>query len=87
MKTFTNLAAYILIFLVLYVCNDDVFVDDFRSSDSEFTLDGNGDATTIRYASSNWALIWMYTNDSEISYQYKIYDANDRLILEDQTAY
>lgn len=54
MKTFTNLAAYILIFLVLYGCNDDVFVDDFRSSDSEFTLDGNGDATTIRFASSNW---------------------------------
>lgn len=52
MKTFVNLAAYILIFLVQYGCNDDVFVDDFRSSDSEFTLDGNGDDVTIRFASS-----------------------------------
>ena len=41
MKTIVNLTAYILILLGLYSCNDDVFVDDFRTSDSEFTLDGN----------------------------------------------
>ena len=42
MKTIVNLTAYILILLGLYSCNDDVFVDDFRTSDTEFTLDGNG---------------------------------------------
>ena len=84
MKTFVNLAAYILIFLVQYGCNDDVFVDDFRSSDSEFTLDGNGDDVTIRFASSNWDLMWMYTYDSEFSCQYEIYDADNRLIMREQ---
>lgn len=87
MKTFVNLAAYILIFLVQYGCNDDVFVDDFRSSDSEFTLDGNGDDVTIRFASSNWDLMWMYTYDSEFSCQYEIYDADNRLIMREQNAY
>lgn len=87
MKTFTNLAAYILIFLVLYGCNDDVFVDDFRSSDSEFTLDGNGDDVTIRFASSNWDLVWMYTYDSGFTYQYEVYDADDNLIMKNQDVY
>ena len=49
MKTIVNLTAYILILLGLYSCNDDVFVDDFRTSDTEFTLDGNGDEVTIRF--------------------------------------
>ena len=54
MKIFINLTEYILILLVFYGCNGDVFVDDFRSADSELTLDGNGDTKIIRYASSNW---------------------------------
>ena len=87
MKIFTNLAAYILIFLVLYGCNDDVFVDDFRISDSEFTLDGNGDAVTIRFASSNWDLVWMYTYDSDFTHQYEVYDADDNLIMKNQDVY
>lgn len=87
MKTFTNLAAYILIFLVLYGCNDDVFVDDFRISDSEFTLDGNGDAVTIRFASSNWDLVWMYTYDSDFIHQYEVYDVDDNLIMKNQDVY
>lgn len=87
MKTFTNLAAYILIFLVLYGCNDDVFVDDFRTSDSEFTLDGNGDDVTIRFASSNWDLVWMYTYDSDFNHQYEIYDVDDNLIMKNEDAY
>ena len=64
-----------------------VFVDDFLSSDSEFTLDGNGVDVTIRFASSNWDLMWMYTYDSELSCQYEIYDADNRLIMREQNAY
>ena len=52
MKIFINLTEYILILLVFYGCNGDVFVDDFRSADSELTLDGNGDTKIIRFASS-----------------------------------
>ena len=82
MKTIVNLTAYILILLGLYSCNDDVFVDDFRTSDTEFTLDGNGDEVTIRFASSNWDLVWMYTYDSDFTHQYEVYDADDNLINE-----
>ena len=42
MKIFINLTEYILILLVFYGCNSDVIDDDFRSADSELTLDGNG---------------------------------------------
>ena len=87
MKTIVNLTAYILILLGLYSCNDDVFVDDFRTSDSEFTLDGNGDEVTIRFASSNWDLVWMYTYDSDFTHQYEVYDADDNLIMRNQDAY
>lgn len=57
MKTYLNFATYILILLELYSCNGDVFVDDFRSSDSELALDGNGDAAIIQFASSIWDLL------------------------------
>ena len=87
MKTIVNLTAYILILLELYSCNDDVFVDDFRTSDTEFTLDGNGDEVTIRFASSNWDLVWMYTYDSDFTHQYEVYDADDNLIMRNQDAY
>ena len=87
MKTIVNLTAYLFIFLVLYGCNDDVFVDDFRTSDTEFTLDGNGDEVTIRFASSNWDLVWMYTYDSDFTHQYEVYDADDNLIMRNQDAY
>ena len=87
MKTIVNLTAYILILLGLYSCNDDVFVDDFRISDTEFTLDGNGDEVTIRFASSNWDLVWMYTYDSDFTHQYEVYDADDNLIMRNQDAY
>ena len=87
MKTIVNLTAYILILLGFYSCNDDVFVDDFRTSDTEFTLDGNGDEVTIRFASSNWDLVWMYTYDSDFTHQYEVYDADDNLIMRNQDAY
>ena len=48
MKKCIDLTAYLLILLVFYSCNGDVFVDDFRSSDSELALDGNGDVAVIR---------------------------------------
>lgn len=87
MKTFLNLTAYIFILLGLYSCNGDVFVDDFRSPDSELTLDGNGDVATIHFASSNWDLLQIYTYDDISSYRYKVYDENDELITEEQTPY
>ncbi len=54
MKKHIGLTAYLLILLFFYSCNGDVFVDDFRFSDSELTLDGGGDAAIIQFASSNW---------------------------------
>lgn len=41
MKRFLYLTVCFLILGKFYGCNGDVFVDDFRSSDSELTLDGN----------------------------------------------
>lgn len=87
MKTFLNLTVYILILLGLYSCNGDVFVDDFRSSDSELALDGNGDVATIPFASSDWELLNIYAYDDSFSYPYKVYDDDDKLIAEDQTPY
>lgn len=86
MKKFIDLTAYLLILLVFYSCNGDVFVDDFRSSDSELTLDGNGDVKTIRFASSNWDFL-IYTYSDGFSYPYKIYDADGNLTTTGEVAY
>ena len=48
MKRFLYLTVCFFILGKFYGCNGDVFVDDFRSSDSELTLDGNGDVATIQ---------------------------------------
>lgn len=87
MKTVLNLTAYILILLGFYSCNGDVFVDDFRSSDSELTLDGNGDVATIHFASSDWELLNIFTYDESFSHPYKVYDEKDDLISEESTPY
>lgn len=87
MKKFIDLTAYLLILLVFYGCNGDVFVDDFRSSDSELTLDGNGDVETIRFASSNWDLLGMYVYDESYYYSCNIYDADGNLIATEQVPY
>lgn len=87
MKKFIDLTAYLLILLVFYSCNGDVFVDDFRSSDSELTLDGNGDVETIRFASSNWDLLGMYVYDESYYYSCNIYDADGNLIATEQVPY
>lgn len=87
MKKIIDLTAYLLILLVLYGCNGDVFVDDFRSSDSELTLDGNGDSAVIRFASSNWDLLQIYTYDENFSYSYEIYGTDGKLITIEQFPY
>lgn len=87
MKIFINLTEYILILLVFYGCNGDVFVDDFRSADSELTLDGNGDTKIIRFASSNWDVLGVYTYDEGFTYSYAVYDAGGDLITTDQFPY
>ncbi len=81
MKRFLYLTVCFLILGEFYGCNGDVFVDDFRSSDSELTLDGNGDVATIQFAAANWD--WMYIA-FDFPIQYKIYDADNRLITTDQ---
>lgn len=86
MKKYIDLTAYLLILLVFYGCNGDVFVDDFRSSDSELTLDGNGDVKTIRFASSNWDFL-IYTYSDGFSYPYKIYDEDGNLTTTGEVAY
>lgn len=87
MKKCIDLTAYLLILLVFYSCNGDVFVDDFRSSDSELTLDGNGDVAVIRFASSNWDYLQIYTYEENFSYSYEIYDADGQLITIEQFPY
>ncbi|QIU93842.1 hypothetical protein [Bacteroides faecium] len=86
MKKCIDLTAYLLILLVFYSCNGDVFVDDFRSSDSELTLDGNGDVAVIRFASSNWDLL-IYTHSDNFSYPYKIYDVDGNLTTTGEVPY
>lgn len=81
MKRFLYLTVCLLILGEFYGCNGDVFVDDFRSSDSELKLDGNGDVATIQFAASNWD--WMYIAFG-FPIQYKIYDADNRLITNGQ---
>lgn len=71
MKRFLYLTVCFFILGKFYGCNGDVFVDDFRSSDSELTLDGNGDVATIQFAAANWD--WMYIA-FDFPIQYKIYD-------------
>lgn len=87
MKKIIDLTAYLLILLVFYGCNGDVFVDDFRSSDSELALDGNGDVETIRFASSNWDLLGIYVYDESYYYSCNIYDADGNLIATEQVPY
>lgn len=83
MKRFLYLAACLLILGGVYGCNGDVFVDDFRSSDSELMLDGNGDVATVRFAAGNWNWLTMYTT-SDFPLQCKIYDADNRPVTSDQ---
>lgn len=87
MKKFIDLTAYLLILLAFYSCNGDVFVDDFRSSDSELTLDGNGDVAVIRFASSNWDFLQIYSYDENFTYSYEVYDADGKLITIEQFPY
>ncbi|MEG2332521.1 MAG: hypothetical protein RSB62_09515 [Bacteroides sp.] len=87
MKAYFNLTAYILILLNLCSCNPDVFIDDFRSSTSRLTLDGNGDVAVVSFKFSNWYLLEMRSFDSGFSYSYKMYDENDKLITESQFPY
>lgn len=86
MKTFLSLAVYILILLHFYSCNEDVFIDDFRSADTELILDGNGDVGIIRFAASNWDLLEMYTYES-ISYRCKVYDVDGNIITTVENPY
>ena len=83
MKRFLYLTVCLLILGEFYGCNGDVFVDDFRPSDSELTLDGNGDVATIQFAAANWDWLAMYTASS-LPVQYKVYDADNRLVTNDQ---
>lgn len=84
MKTIIKFTAYILILLMASGCNGDVFIDDFRTSETELTLDGNGDAKVIHFAASNWDLRWIYTYTNNDSCLYKVYDEDGNLIGNEQ---
>lgn len=86
MKKLIDLAAYFLILSVFYSCNSDVFVDDFRSSETEVALDGNGDVAVIRFASSNWDLLQIHTYYSTPC-SCKVYDADGKLVATEQYPY
>lgn len=81
MKTIINFTTHFLILLLLYSCNSDIFVDDFRTSDTHLILSGNGDAAVIHFAASNWDLTGVYAYTDNFSYPYKIYDADGKLVL------
>ena len=83
MKRFLYLTVCLLILGEFYGCNGDVFVDDFRPSDSELTLDGNGDVATIQFAAANWDWLAMYTASS-LPVQNKVYDPDNRMVTKDQ---
>lgn len=57
MKRFLYLTVCLLILGEFYGCNGDVFVDDFRPSDSELTLDGNGDVCHYSICSCQLGLV------------------------------
>lgn len=87
MKTFVNFTAYILVLLHLYSCNSDIFVEDFSPSETEITLDGNGDVATIHFASSEWDVLELYIYDDGFTHQFKVYDTDGRLVTTDQRPY
>lgn len=80
MKTIIKFTAYILILFIASGCNSEVFIDDFRTSETELTLDGNGDTKVIHFAASNWDLRTVYTYTDNDSFQYKIYDVDGKLV-------
>lgn len=81
MKTFAHITLCVFILLALAGCNSDVFVDDFEPSVSELELDGNGDSATIRFNTSNWNLLEVYTFFGDPT-RYKVYDADGKLLEE-----
>lgn len=80
MRTFINLTVYILILTGLYSCNSDVFVDDFRTADTELSLDGNGDTAIIKFASSNWDYLSLYIYDDSFKTPLRVYDEHGNYI-------
>lgn len=87
MKLFIDLAITILMLSVLYSCNADVFVDDFRTVDSAVSLDGSGDSAIIKFASPNWDYLELYIYDNILMDAFKVYDENNNLVTENQNPY
>lgn len=80
MKTIIKFTAYILILIIASGCNSDIFIDDFRTSDTHLILNGNGDVAVIHFAASNWDLTGVYAYTDNFSYPYRIYDADGNLL-------
>lgn len=87
MKAITRLTINLLILIFLYSCNNDVFIDDFRTSNCNINLDGNGDDVTVPFASSNWNLMGIFPETNSAAHQYEIYDADGNLIKKDRDVY
>ena len=85
MKTLLHIVVYIFILMGLSGCNSDVFVEDFQPSDSDVTLEGNGDSVTIRFKSSNWDLLRVYDYYDNSSLYYSVYDKDGNIVSQNQS--
>lgn len=61
MKAIKNITTSLFLLIVLQACNSDVFVDDFRPSATEITVDGNDGKASIRFASGEWDVLNVFT--------------------------
>lgn len=60
MKAIKNITTSLFLLIVLQACNSDVFVDDFRPSATEITVDGDTCAS-VRFASGEWDILDVFT--------------------------
>lgn len=61
MKAIKNITTSLFLLIVLQACNSDVFVDDFRPSATEITVDGDEGKASIRFASGEWDILDVFT--------------------------
>lgn len=48
-------------------CNDDVFVKELKTSDTELQMNGNGDSATIYINTSDWAVTAIYDTENPMT--------------------
>lgn len=61
MKAIRNITTFLFLLIGFQACNSDVFVDDFRPSATEITVDGDDGEASIRFASGEWDVLDIFT--------------------------